>query len=307
MDAAAAEATLDWRNVADDIRAWIEATKPSKSHCRWANQARKKPAEHWKSIIAKDAEYQATMGALGTTASSTVDDGAPETSGVPGTPGTSDTSHLEQADAMPTSPLVPEPMSAKRKRKLPVVTRDSFASVKKKQRSRLSDANARDAPESEASRAARASAVARASMMGAAAAQEAGAVASAHVGASERLSAKGMGSIRSACRPSRGAELLLPEKHKNIYSAAMARAGVHEVNSNPLELYDGMSAEDIHRAINQSNPQTAVTFGPLSTASASSFGVSTFRSLLADSLDAMPSAVDSVDHLRAMQEALNAR
>ena len=308
MDASAAEATPDWRDVADDVRAWIEATKPTKSHCRWANQARKKPVEHWRSIIAEDAEYQATLGtlaALGTAASSTADVLAPETSGTPGTPGTS---QLEQAgDATPMPPPVSEPMSAKRKRKMPVVTRDSFAAVKKKQRERLDAANARDATESEASRAARASAVARTSMLGAAAAQEAGAIASAHVGASERLSADGMGSIRPPRKPSHGAELPLPERHKDIYAAAMARAGVHEVNSNPLGPHDSMSAEDIHRAIQQSNPQTAVTFGPLSMASSSSFGVSTFRSLSIDSLDAMPSAVDAVDHLRAMQEALNAR
>jgi hypothetical protein len=300
MDAAPAEATPDWRDVADDVRAWIEATKPSKSHFRWANQARKKPVAHWRSIIAEDAGYQPTLAALGAAASSTVDEQSPETSGTPGTPGPSGTSQPEQADATLTA-------SVKRKRKMPVITRDSFAAVKKKQRDRLDAANARDATESEASRAARASAVARTSMLGAAAAQEAGAIASAHVGASERLSVEGMGSIRPPCKPSHGAELLLPERHKDVYAAAMARAGVHELNSNPLGLHDGMYAEDILRAIQQSNPQTAATFGLLSTASSSSFGVSTFSSLASDSLDAMPSAVDAVDHLRAMQEALNAR
>ena len=124
MDAAAAEATPDWRDVADDVRAWIEATKPSKSHFRWANQARKKPVAHWRSIIAEDAGYQPTLAARGAAASSTVDEQSPETSGTPGTPGAS---QPEQADATPTA-------SVKRKRKMPVVTRDSFAAVKKKQR-----------------------------------------------------------------------------------------------------------------------------------------------------------------------------
>lgn len=288
----AAEASNEWHDVADDVRAWIEATKTPKSHCRWANQVRRRTVEHWREIIAHDAEYQVT---LGTAVRPTTDERAPQASETPGT-----SLQSEHANATPTPstpPPVPEPTVAKRKRKRAVVASDSFAAVQKKQR---------ESNESSAILDARKSAPSWTAVLPPAAAQEVGAKVSAHLGASERLSKNGMGSIRSSCKPSREAELSLPDRHKDIYAAAMERAGIHEVNSNPLGLYDGMSAEDIHKAIQQSNPQTAVTFGPLSMAS-SSLGMYTFRNISVDSLDAMSSAVDPIDHFRAMQEVLKTR
>jgi hypothetical protein len=291
---------VDWRDVADDVRQWIELTKDAKSHARWANLVRKKSVEHWRKQMAGDAAYQAAIKA--SEPSQELQELAVET------PAT-------EADCTMTTNVPEQSKRTRGKRKMPAApTNDSFRAVKARQDKR--DGVASSAPESAASQAARASAMARASMHGKRAAAEAGEAASAHVQTSERL-ADGLGSLRvnvsareTAPVPHRRVTpTTFSERQLALYEKALERAGMESLDANPLDLHNGMDVRDIRRAIQQSNPATRVTFGSISSAAASSSsaGVPCFRSISTDSLSAHDTAPDGVDHFGALQRGFAAR
>jgi len=286
----AAAVLVSWHDIADDVREWVIATKPETSHSRWANIVRKRSVEHWRIQIDGDVEYQATR--------------------VPEVPSPT-------VVVQPTVAEEPELVKSslrRRHRRRVHSTKDSFASVRQKQRDRIDAATTNStATSSGAVARAQKTAIARAAIHGSATAAEAGAVAAAQVYTSEQLASTGMGSIHTAGTtalmgrvrrsPPPRSTLSLSATHRCKYEAAIARAGIASFESNKLGLYKNSTIEEIANAVQNANSIPKMAFGPISMAASSFSGYRTLSSSLEDAVQ--PSSAD--EHMAALKQVFGAR
>jgi hypothetical protein len=279
----------DWNGVADDIREWVEAKYPKHTWSKWSRLVRKKSVEHYRAVIAKDAEYQKMIAPSILPPPSEPEPEAPEAPEAPGGP---------EAPPPPqqflTSKRAPKPPKQPKR-----TTTDSHEAVKKKQTERLQAAiEVQSAGAgSAASKSARVAAVSRNNLHGKRAANEAGVLAMAQVTASESLQ-NGVSSINPARKRSRSATPTpLPPIQFAMLSSSMKDAGVPNFNPNPLQLDQRMDIHDLSNALRDSNSSTRMTFKPVEVENpmASLFS---YSALTSDSLGDMASNSDRMEQLR---------
>lgn len=276
-------AEADWDGIAEDIREWIEAKYPKHTWSKWSRLVRKKSVEHYRAVIAKDAEYQKMSAPF------IVQPPEPEAAEAPGAP-EAPPPHQQ----LLTTKRAPKPPKQPKR-----TTTDSHEAVKKKQKERLQAAielhSAGD--ESAASRSARVAACSRNTLHGKRAANEAGVLAMAQVTASESLQ-NGVSSVHPARKRARiSTPTPLPPIQFAMLSSAMKHAGVPNFNPNPLQLDPNMDIHDLSNALRDSNSSTRMTFKPVEVENplASLFS---YDSLTSDSLGGASSNSDRMEALR---------
>jgi hypothetical protein len=267
----------DWNGIADDIRGWIEARYPKHTWSKWSRLVRKKSVEHYRAVIAKDAEYQKMI--------------APSILPPPSEP----EPEAPQAPEAPQQFLTPK--RAPKQPKHPTI--DSHEAVKKKQNERLQAAiEVQSAGAgSAASKSARVAACSRNNLHGKRAAHDAGVLAMAHVTASESLQ-NGVSSIHPARKCARSCTPTpLPPIQFAMLSSAMKDAGVPNFKPNPLQLDPKMDIHDLSNALRDSNSSTRMTFKPVEVENplASLFS---YNALTSDALGGASSNSDRMEALR---------
>lgn len=273
---------IDWVDVAEDVREWVEARKPKDQWAKWARLVKKKSVEHWRAEIAKDVEYQKQIAAT------------------PEPPGAS-----PEAPEPPEPPEAPEAvfLTSKKARptKLVKPTKDSHALLKRKQEARLQSAltSQPHSKDSSTASAARSAASARNAIRGRCAAEEAGAMAAAQVAASERIERTGLGSVRQGQKRARSSSPPpMPPLQSALLDQSLELGGMRGSNPDPLNLKHVTDIHDLRNAIRDSNEKTRVVFAPVECASTALPSFESYRSLSMDSLGDAASNQSRIDRIR---------
>ena len=218
---------VDWSDVNGEVRTWIENTKPPENWPFWIRIVKKKSADHWISVIAKDLAYQQT---------------------------------IKKPAAVPPPPPPPNPepdnnpeeppanvRARKRKNAPPPDKKDS----KRKQKEALALAKKASLhEESKTAGKARRVAFSRTIIHGRVAAEEAGNLASAKVTNEETIE-------------KRGDDFIRPQKRNEFHqlleaSMIKSRVGMKEFRPNKLNLTESMDVDDILAAIKKAREDNAV-------------------------------------------------